>query len=539
MAVVQISRIQHRKGLQQDLPQLASAEFGWAIDSRRLYIGNGTIGEGAPVQGVTEILTQYSDILNISNNYTFKGAQSGYTSLTGVTALTPTQRTQQQKLDDIVNVRDFGATGNGTTDDTLAIQRAIDQIYFGNFAITTPKLRRSIYFPAGVYRITQSLTLPSYAILLGEGRERSTISMSGNYAVAILKDTAGGTGSSYTSGGNAAKWITLRDMTLTTTSSTSNLLTLDVVDWVELTRVRLLGTVSNSTSTATTGQNAIYARPHTNGIGNITNLVLSDCIFEGCDVGLVVNANGVRAIGCQFLNMSRAVVVDKTASSAVTKNIKLIGCTFDQVGKQAILVVDTTVTDNVSVMSSGNYFGDVGNGYNGNDFATTPVITFAGSFNYSTGDHFERSDADHYQQPRISWPSKGLQVGLDSQTGLRLGAKEYGQAREVVLSASQTNANTGIVLGNTDGAVRINYWLRNGLQEAYRTGHLDIVYHGVNIRYSDDFVETPDAALFTYPGPTGVTFTVQSISASAANVSYTSTSTGGGNLTYQITSLRQ
>ena len=76
MAVVQISRIQHRKGLQQDLPQLASAEFGWALDARRLYIGNGTIAEGAPVTGVTEILTQYSDILNIGNNYTFKGAQT-------------------------------------------------------------------------------------------------------------------------------------------------------------------------------------------------------------------------------------------------------------------------------------------------------------------------------------------------------------------------------------------------------------------------------------------------------------------------------
>jgi hypothetical protein len=42
MAIVQISRIQHRRGLQQDLPQLASGELGWSIDERRLYIGNGT-----------------------------------------------------------------------------------------------------------------------------------------------------------------------------------------------------------------------------------------------------------------------------------------------------------------------------------------------------------------------------------------------------------------------------------------------------------------------------------------------------------------
>lgn len=60
MAVIQISRIQHRRGLQADLPNLASAELGWSVDTRKLYIGNGTIEEGAPNLGKTEILTQYS-----------------------------------------------------------------------------------------------------------------------------------------------------------------------------------------------------------------------------------------------------------------------------------------------------------------------------------------------------------------------------------------------------------------------------------------------------------------------------------------------
>ena len=63
MAIIQVSRITQRKGLQEDLPQLAGAEFGWAIDQQRLYIGNGTLAEGAPTVGNTEILTQYSDIL--------------------------------------------------------------------------------------------------------------------------------------------------------------------------------------------------------------------------------------------------------------------------------------------------------------------------------------------------------------------------------------------------------------------------------------------------------------------------------------------
>lgn len=62
MAIVQISRITNRKGLQENLPQLAGAELGWSVDSRRLYIGNGTLQEGAPEIGNTEILTEYSPI---------------------------------------------------------------------------------------------------------------------------------------------------------------------------------------------------------------------------------------------------------------------------------------------------------------------------------------------------------------------------------------------------------------------------------------------------------------------------------------------
>ena len=62
MAVIQISKIQVRRGLQENLPQLGSGEMGWSIDERRLFIGNGTLSEGSPEIGNTEILTIYSPI---------------------------------------------------------------------------------------------------------------------------------------------------------------------------------------------------------------------------------------------------------------------------------------------------------------------------------------------------------------------------------------------------------------------------------------------------------------------------------------------
>ena len=57
MPIKQISKISVRSGLQQDLPLLSTGELGWAIDSQKLFIGNGTVAEGAPFAGNTEILT--------------------------------------------------------------------------------------------------------------------------------------------------------------------------------------------------------------------------------------------------------------------------------------------------------------------------------------------------------------------------------------------------------------------------------------------------------------------------------------------------
>ena len=72
MAIIQISKIQHRSGDLVDLPQLDEAEFGFASDARRLFIG-----KDGPSENI-EVLTSYSAIdfnqiegsvgnLNISN----------------------------------------------------------------------------------------------------------------------------------------------------------------------------------------------------------------------------------------------------------------------------------------------------------------------------------------------------------------------------------------------------------------------------------------------------------------------------------------
>ena len=149
MAVVQISRIQHRRGKFTDLPQLAAGEIGFAVDEQRLFIGNGPIAEGAPKVGNTEILTSGSNLFDLLTDYTYKGNTA--TPVTTGAGGTKIKRTFQQKLDDLASVKDFGAVGNGTTDDTAAVNRAIQNLVTSDL---TADARRTLYFPAGTYKIT-------------------------------------------------------------------------------------------------------------------------------------------------------------------------------------------------------------------------------------------------------------------------------------------------------------------------------------------------------------------------------------------------
>ena len=105
MAVVQISRIQQRRGRKTSatgFPQLASGEIGWAIDTQELYIGNGAVSEGAPYVGNTQILTEHVNILDFAQAYQYQ--RNNPIIKTGPTYLKPVQRTLQQRFDERVDL---------------------------------------------------------------------------------------------------------------------------------------------------------------------------------------------------------------------------------------------------------------------------------------------------------------------------------------------------------------------------------------------------------------------------------------------------
>lgn len=89
-------------------------------------------------------------------------------------------RQNARYAEDVVNVKDFGATGDGVTDDTAAIQAAIDS-------------QQSVYFPSGTYIVTSELVWKQGFKMYGAGHDFYPGSHPNN--TVIRYNGAGGTNS--------------------------------------------------------------------------------------------------------------------------------------------------------------------------------------------------------------------------------------------------------------------------------------------------------------------------------------------------------
>jgi hypothetical protein len=349
-----------------------------------------------------------------------------------------------------------------------------------------------------------------------------------------LKDSENKIDANYGTGSaTVARDITITQMTLENLFN-QDVLRLDTTERCLFFRVSFKGSQDNPNSASTTGQNAVYARPISSS-GFIRNLTFLECDFNNCTQGVVANGTDFRFSGCNFKQLSQALLVDASATVVVTKNIKVVNSTFDQISRSAVNVQAANVNVYTAVLSSLNYYGDVGTALVGDASPAYPVLIFNGSGNQSTGDFFERSEAAHGVQPRVSFAVSSVSASFDANTGISMGMINHAPGRVLTLSASQTNANTGIVFTNTAGAARIDYWLKRPGASAFRQGRIDVLYNGVSVQYIDEYTELPNANNYQYPGPTGITFKIMSVNSTTANLTYTSDASGTGTFTYSIT----
>jgi hypothetical protein len=588
VAIVQISRITQRKGLASDLPQpLAGAELGWAIDQRRLFIGNGTIAEGAPVVGNTEVLTEFSDILSFATEYTYQGQAAGYAVQTGPTSSVPISQSLQSRLDSYAVITDFGATGDGITDVTADINRALYQIFCRD---NNPAVRRSIFFPAGIYIITDTLLIPPFCRLYGEGADSTIISFNVQPWTSTIAYTSGvlvtDTGLYYRSISevpigtvitNTTYWQpeTLPEYVFRTADSLQqvgvNIAANGAIapQSIEISGMKFVTNMVNNGALIEDASNCFFDAVTIEGYGTTSNLITAvddiaairwastvsfvcsninwnNCKFSGFTYGTNTDQqiNGATISNSVFDTLYQGAVL----GSAIPVNggptgVRLVQNIFNNIYVQGILF--DTVGLNCSAY---NTFYDVGNHFQGTTNPSAPVIDINGTNNVSVGDMFQRTT--QYStglHPRIQLNNlNGVTLGMNVSdiTFYQSNVADTTLANQMAVGVYQRTAGiTDTLADNVSSArtlftfdavyiraVKVDYTIVRGT--AVRTGTYTIVSgtdaSGTNLQGSDSGVQN---------SAPGQTFSVSETS-SVVSWKYVTTSTGSaGTIYYSVTKL--
>lgn len=463
MAVVQISKIQVRRGRENSdsgIPQLASGELGWAVDTQRLFIGNGSVSEGAPLVGNTEVLTSNS-LLDFAIEYAYRKNDPRID--TGNTV-----RTLQAKLDERVSVTDFGAQGDGFTDDTAAIQRAIDQLFENQSFLEATDNRFVLEFPSGVFVISAALTIPRWARLMGAGIDKTIIRQTANDAVfefandlTLVSDTV-------------VDRVEMSHLTVENESLSAGMTLSDVKNSI-FRSVKIKGSWSLGQTLANTNSGLVF-----NSSSNFSATeknYFENCEFENFAFGVTSRFNTFdnQFHACKFTNLGKGVnfgvseVTEPSQDLGPTRN-KFINCEFRDIKEHAINVVKGSGN-----LSQSNVYVNVGNDGGDNFDAVYPIIYFDKAIgqpsNLSEGDFFDRS---------ISLVSNTNTAYIPEISGTAFSNIKYTRTLPVPLNVGIPTVLFRLPAGENTVTYRVHYQHTSTGNNTSRTGQLTISVNKLN-----------------------------------------------------------
>ena len=490
MAVTQISKIQVRFGLQADLVNLAAGEFAWAIDSQRLFIGNGNIDEGAPYGGITEIVTGTVDISKLLGNYIYRGVLGGYVVQTGPDLNLDVVRTWQDKVDDFVNVRDFGAAGTGNQDDTAALQRAIDQTYNRLWTSVATRTKRILRLNAGIYRIDGDIRIPPYARIVGEGKDSVRIVLSGNKNKFRLATSRGTESNVENDAAEYPAGILIQGVNFVGAYD-SDLFQIDGVNDITFDDVKFSG---NRFSPPLTAGESGAGITITSTIRTAQNINFNNCTFQNMSYAAKIDSNfGTYDIvfsNCRFVNLYSGIFINNNGFYKA-ESIKVSNSMFRDIAFNAI----SGAVGIRGIVSMSNTYRNVGSNFEGDKDTPIldwhPILVFRAHGNYSIADVFERTLDNSALYPRISAAGYDT-VSMSIDESFNLGNSKYTSGRSVTIR-SGTAGHAELVNFNFG---TITYSVKRGV--GVRTGFIKVIgslESTAPIVYDDDYVETNDIGI--------------------------------------------
>lgn len=521
MAITQISKIQVRRGLQENLPQLSGGELGWSLDLRKLYMGNGTIAEGAPTLGNTEILTEFSNVLNLSDAYTFAGAEASYIVQTGQSLVAPVARSLQNKLDDIANFKDFGGVGDGVTNELPAFNRAISQLYKDTlqqteYRLGEARIRRTLYIPAGRYLLVGSLAtdfikLLPYVKLKGDGKNATIIIQRNLLAPCTLMsaDSKGQTGAAL--GTNLAvmpEYMEVEDLTLIN-DNPGHVVQLDSITSVAFKSVRMQGskpTLDTAPIEGLLGPAACVNLNSQQTVSGSANIYFTDCDFINNEYAMYADNSVANVVirGGLFTHLYRGISLGMTRTAGFTPYaVKISYAMFDAIAQEAIVTssvgsspaAPTGVSDGVAnIVSAFNTYRDVGSNLTNNGTIASNVIHYGGDNSYSIGDTFDRV----YNAVIPAVVLTGVASFATFANGqIQIGRQVSVGGRTATLAAGTTTNTLAVIVGVGNTATTVEYKITRDLNT--RVGVMKIAPAGTSVVYDDEYVESSDTGVTLIP----------------------------------------
>ena len=471
MAIVSISRIQIRRGRKNQgsgLPQLAGGELGWAVDTQELFIGNGAVSEGAPAVGNSKVLTEHDNLFTLSDQYTYR---NGSNVQTGASAATPIQRSLQSRLDDIVSARSFGANGDGT-DQTVAVQRAIDQLflpYANSMDSDNLKKRVTLKIHAGLYLLSDSIKLPPNVNLIGDGADKTVFRQTANFPVF---ETINGEGiAAQTTSLNQANLLNVEGITLESYQNNAGLKLASCKNsqfnnikikgpWTQGTPVNntQIGILMEATSTPVTTKD--------NSFEKIT--------IEGFSIGILSNHDVVHNVfnntgidTCGFgVYFGRDTVIGQVAQATGPINNTITNSRFININQNGIYI--KVGKGNISEK---NNFVLVGNDAGPDISPVHAVIRFDVNGNTSAQDYFARTEALMTNSATLGTNPTSTAYIPEVQ-GLFSGELTF--ADKTTIGKVTVAERVAKLPADTSKHYKVEYTYNSSVVNAFRSGTLDI-----------------------------------------------------------------